>query len=498
MQTAYLISIKKAQQAVEEAKKKVEKTPYRLGYHIMAPAHWINDPNGLIQWNGEYHVFYQHHPYSEKGGPIHWGHVKSRDLVHWEHLPIALAPDEDYDKSGCFSGSAVDDDGILTLIYTGHINVNEETDEFIEVQCIATSEDGIRFTKHPQNPVIAEPPKGGSWHFRDPKVWKHHDSWYMALGNQIDQLGHVIFYESKDLIHWNYEGVLAKTDGKLGYMFECPDFIELDGKHILLFSPQGIEPEGDLYQNLHQTGYLIGEFDYETKAFKHGEFEELDKGFDFYAVQSFVDDKGRRIVIGWMNMWESHMPEQEHGWAGALTIPRELELRDDGKLLMKPVDELQLLREDKISIPSMLVSKITKLPEVKGDRLEIIATFSLTNTSAETFGLHVRCSENGSEKTTVRYSRKEGKVIVDRSCSGKGEGGVRKAEIDTTGQDTITLHFFIDRSSLELFVNDGELAMTSRIYPDPLSLGVEVFAEGGTAELVELEAWSLKDIWNQS
>ncbi|MFP3123082.1 glycoside hydrolase family 32 protein [Ectobacillus funiculus] len=487
--------ILKAQQVVEEARKKVEHTPYRLGYHIMAPAHWINDPNGLIQWNGEYHVFYQHHPYSPKGGPIHWGHVKSKDLVRWEHLPIALAPGEEYDKSGCFSGSAVDNNGTLTLIYTGHISLNEETDEFREVQCIATSEDGIHFTKHPQNPVITEPPAGGSWHFRDPKVWKHSETWYMVLGNQMDGLGNVLLYESADLVNWEYSGILVKSDGKLGYMLECPDFIELNGKHVLLSSPQGIQPEGDHYQNLYQTGYLVGEFDYETKQFTHGEFEELDKGFDFYAVQSFGDEKGRRIVIGWMNMWESQMPEQEHGWAGALTIPRELQLHDDGKLLMKPVVELKSLRENNISVQTMIVSENVRLDEVKGDRLEIIAKFSLANTSAEKFGLKVRCSENGKEHTIVSYDVKEEKVIVDRSQSGRGEGGIRKGKIETLHHDVITLQLFIDRSSLELFVNEGELVMTNRIYPDPASLGVELFTEGGSVKLIELEAWTLKDIW---
>ncbi|MFZ2464981.1 MAG: glycoside hydrolase family 32 protein, partial [Caldibacillus thermoamylovorans] len=134
--------LKSANEAINEAKKKVN-TRYRLGYHIMAPANWINDPNGLIQYKGEYHVFYQHHPFDENWGPMHWGHVKSKDLVHWEHLPIALAPTEEYDKDGCFSGSAVDDDGVLTLIYTGNRFIDQEKDILDQCQCIATSTDGI-------------------------------------------------------------------------------------------------------------------------------------------------------------------------------------------------------------------------------------------------------------------------------------------------------------------------------------------------------------------
>ncbi|WP_026568404.1 glycoside hydrolase family 32 protein [Bacillus sp. UNC41MFS5] len=484
----------KAQATIQEASKNVKNTPFRLGYHIMAPANWINDPNGVIQWNGEYHVFFQHHPYSAKGGPIHWGHVKSKDLVYWEHLPIALAPGEEYDKSGCFSGSAVDNDGKLTLIYTGHVTLNEETEEFIEYQCIAESIDGVHFKKHSSNPVIAEPPSKGSPHFRDPKVWKQEDKWYMVIGSQKDNLGRVVLYESNDLISWEYQGVLAESTGKLGYMFECPDFIELDGKHILLFSPQGVEPEGDQYQNLYQNGCLIGEFDYNSKKFSHGEFLELDKGFDFYAGQSFLDDKGRRIVIGWMDMWESHMPEQEHGWAGALTIPRELKFNENGILSMVPIEELQKLRNEYIIVPETTISERTVLQQIQGECLELIAEFSLKGCSAKKFGIDVRCSRDGQEKTSVIYDVKDGKIYVDRNSSGKGVGGIRTSVVHGNN-DSIKLQLFIDRSSLELFVNNGETVMTSRIYPDPLSTSVELFSEGGAVNLIKLESWTLKDIW---
>ncbi|WP_309244862.1 glycoside hydrolase family 32 protein [Bacillus sp. WMMC1349] len=461
---------------------------YRLGYHMMAPARWINDPNGLIHWNGEYHVFYQHHPFDVKPGYIHWGHMKSKDLVHWEHLPIAIAPDKAYDKSGCFSGSAVDNNGVLTLIYTGHVN---DDGVITETQCIAESRDGIHFTKHQQNPVIAIPPKGASHDFRDPKVWKHRGKWYMVVGSQKNKLGNIHLYESDDLLSWRDRGAIVKSDGRLGYMLECPDFFELEGRHVLVFSPQGVEPEGDHHQNLYQTGTLIGNFAYESAHFNHGEFTELDRGFDFYAAQTFKDDKGRRILYGWMNMWEAEMPEQAHGWAGALTIPRELTFHSSGQLLMKPVEELQMLRHEKLLAESMIVSGVKKL-NFAGDRLEIIAEFA--KKTASSFGLNVRCSEDGQEKTVLRFDTTEGKIIVDRNQAGEGEGGIRKAKISSLA--TIKLQIFIDRSSVELFVNDGETVMTSRIYPKAGSIGVEVFAEGGEADLLSLEAWSLKDIWN--
>lgn len=467
---------------------KAANSPYRLGYHIMAPVRWINDPNGLIQWNGEYHVFYQHHPFDVKPGSIHWGHMKSKDLVHWEHLPIAIAPDEEYDKSGCFSGSAVDNNGVLTLIYTGHV---DENGTITETQCIAESEDGIQFTKHPQNPVIAHPPEGASHDFRDPKVWKHEDKWYMVIGSQKNKLGNVHLYESADLLSWTDRGAIVKSDGKLGFMLECPDFFELEGKHVLVFSPQGVETEGDNYQNLYQTGTLIGQFNYETVEFKYGKFTELDSGFDFYAAQTFQDDKGRRILFGWMNMWEADMPEQVHGWAGALTVPRELTFNEAGKLLMKPVEELKLLRGEKSAFGPKMVSATEKL-DIGGDRLELIAEF--TKGTAASFGLNVRCSADSEEKTVIRFDTAEEKIIVDRNQSGTGEGGIRKAKADSSGM--ITLHIFIDRSSIELFVNNGETVMTSRIYPKSSSNGIELFANGGEAKLLSLQAWTLKDVWH--
>lgn len=489
--------LEQAQKAVQEASEKVKNTPYRLGYHIMAPAHWINDPNGLIQWNGEYHVFYQHHPYSPKGGPIHWGHVKSKDLVFWEHLPIALAPGEDYDKNGCFSGSAVDNNGKLTLVYTGHVNLDVEKDEFIEFQCIAESSDGIHFKKHLSNPVISDPPNGCSPHFRDPKVWKHGDKWYMVLGNQVNNLGNVVLYESSDLINWEYQGILAQSTGKMGYMFECPDFFELDGKHILLFSPQGIKPEGDFYQNLYQNGYYIGEFNFEKREFLHGAFVELDKGFDFYAGQTFLDDMGRRIIIGWMSMWESLMPEQENGWAGAMTIPRELRVNENGKLVMTPVEELKKLRGEHHTLSTTVISGHKRLEHIYGECLEIIAEFSLKESKAQKFGIHMRCSADRSEKTTIYYDINTGKITVDRNQSGKGDGEIRRSEIHGQGRETIKLHLFIDRSSLELFINDGETVMTTRIYPDPSSVYIDLFTEGGEVHLVKLDSWKLTDIWDR-
>lgn len=493
-----MLTVNKLQQAEEAIRKAKEKMSddYRLGYHIMAPANWINDPNGLVQYKGEYHVFYQHHPYDENWGPMHWGHVKSKDLVHWEHLPIALAPTETYEKDGCFSGSAVDDNGVLTLIYTGNIWVDREKDILDQSQCIATSTDGVHFTKEAGNPVIAKHPEEGSGHFRDPKVWKHKDHWYMVLGTRKEDTGKVVLYKSKDLRQWEYLGVLAESNGTEGYMWECPDFFEIGGKHVLLFSPQGIAAEGEKYQNLFQTGYIVGDFNYDTLEFSRGEFTELDYGHDFYAVQTLLDDQGRRIAIGWMDMWESPMPTKEHGWAGALTLPRELTLTGDGKLAMNPVSELEMLREKPIDLSIDKLDSETVDTGIREELLEIKVEFSLKDVTADEFGLKLRCHEEGTEETVVGFDVISSKLFIDREKSGKGVSGIRKSKVERKS-DILSLHLYLDRSSLEVFSNDGLSVLTSRIYPQTSSLGLQFYAKNGAVGIENLNVWKLKDIWKE-
>lgn len=505
-----LHSIQHAAQALQLAGEHIN-PQYRPGYHIAAPANWINDPNGMVQFNGEYHVFYQHHPYDENWGPMHWGHVKSKDLVHWEHCPIALAPGDDCDRDGCFSGSAVDNDGELTLIYTGHHYTDRAQDLFTQNQNIAVSRDGIHFDKCGVNPVIAEPPADSAHHFRDPKVWKHENTWYMVLGNATqDGHGRVIRYHSPDLRNWTYDGVLAASDGTLGFMWECPDFFELDGRYVLLCSPQGIEREEDRYLNLFQTGYLIGDYDYANNDFQHGEFREMDHGHDFYAVQTLLDDKGRRIAIGWMDMWESNMPTKQHGWAGALTLPRVLRLNEAGQLLMNPVEETALLRREFFSLGET-VAVNTTIPvdasapagesftvehsykvDMKNSLLEICTVFDLNHSSAEQVGLTLH--SDAGDQTIITYDIATGKLTLDASQSGKPQDGVRTAPLQHDGQ--LTLRIFVDRSSIEIFANDGLATLTSRIYPTGTMASLELTTVGGNAVVQEWTCWSLNDVWN--
>ena len=320
-----------AQKKMDEAALAVERSKWRLQYHIAAPSGWINDPNGLIQIDGVYHVFYQLHPFSPEWGPMYWGHATSRDLAHWRHEPIALAPDQPY-EAGCFSGSAVNDNGVLTLLYTAHNDGNT----IKECQCIARSHDGGRtFEKSPANPVIARYPKDGSADFRDPKVWRQGSRWQMAVGSGKHRKGRVLLYASDDLEHWDYRGVMCESDGTQGVMWECPNFCIVDGRDVLIYSP--MEMKG------HNNVYSVGVFDDLTGRFTPKGCRELDYGGNFYAAQVFEDEQGRVLLIAWMDRWGADFPTQEDGWAGALTLPRVLHMRGD-TLLQQPAPELAELR----------------------------------------------------------------------------------------------------------------------------------------------------------
>lgn len=431
---------------------KLNNDRYRLGYHVSAPAGWINDPNGFCYYKGYYHIFYQYHPYSADWGPMHWGHARSKDLVHWESLPLALAPDTQADEDGCFSGSAIVKDDVLYLIYTGHHYYDDgDPDHFWQNQNLAYSTDGINFTKYENNPIIASAPEDNTHHFRDPKVWEKDGKYYMILGSQgKDGVGRAITYRSDDLKEWQYLGEIAKANGLTteGFMWECPDFFELAGKDILLLSPQGIEAQGQKYLNLFQTGYFVGNFDYSTNTFEHGGFTELDHGHDFYATQTTLAPDGRRLVFGWMDMWESEFPEKADGWAGALTLPRELELKDD-QLYMRPVKEIVQLRTAEISAWNKQVTEKTLLCENEHQ-----AEIDLTLTTDQAFELAFTDQD------------KQVKLTFDQATHTFTllNGDARYASIKPNAE--FKLQIFIDTSSLEIFINDGEAVFTERFYFD--------------------------------
>ena len=274
-------SLRDARKYEEEMERRHGAMP-RPAFHLSARIGWMNDPNGFSFYKGEYHLFYQYHPFSSYWGPMHWGHAVSPDLIHWRNLPAALAPDMDYDRDGCFSGSAlVLPDGEHLLMYTG---VSKETlpdgsTREVQSQCLALG-DGTDYEKYAGNPVLDYrdlPENGSKFDFRDPKMWKKKDQTYRCVAGNCDDAhdGQVLLFSSPDGFCWKYEKVLAANRGRFGRMWECPDFFELDGKQVLLVSPQDMMPQGFEYHNGNGTLCLIGSYDEETDTFTESSLGRL-------------------------------------------------------------------------------------------------------------------------------------------------------------------------------------------------------------------------------
>jgi len=467
-----------------EALRAQRQDDYYPQFHLAAAAGWINDPNGLVYINGVYHAFYQHHPYDQNWGPMHWGHATSRDLAHWQHQPIALAPGESYDKDGCFSGCAVDDNGVLTLLYTGHVWLGKEgdDDQVREVQCLATSEDGVNFVKH--GPVLLPPE--GIQHFRDPKVWRAADRWWMVVGAKENGLGQARLYRSNDLRDWQFDRVLAGAQSPhQGYMWECPDFFPLGEKQVLLFSPQGLTAQGYRNRNRFQSGYLLGHWRPDEDFSVTQSFCELDGGHDFYAPQTFTAADGRRMLFAWMDMWESPMPSKPHGWAGALTLPRELTLSCEGNVLMNPARELTALRGEQQSFDAVSVRNQRQV--LTDGEQELALTLSIAASDAERYGIVIGTAAR------LYVDNQTHRLVLERFSEDPGLCSCRSVPLPEA--NILSLRVFIDRSSLEVFVNHGEACLTSRIYPTDGQRSVTLFAEGGLAQFGAAQAWELESIW---
>lgn len=443
-------------------------------YHIAPPFGWCNDPNGFCFYDGQYHFFYQHYPYEPQWGPMHWGHAVSDDLAYWKHLPIALKPDAPYDAGGCFSGSAIEFDGKLWLMYTGHTER--------ETQALAYSADGVHFEKLEQNPILEAPPSEeiDGVDFRDPKVWSHDGKFYTVIGSRTaDKLyGQILLFESDDLVHWDFKGISARSDGTLGAMWECPNFANVDGKDVLVFSPMELNTADGRFYSDKQAGVLIGKLDYSTGIFEHGDFQHLDKGFDFYAPQITQTPDGRTILIGWLTMWSVELHEAADGWAGQMTIPRELHVRN-GKIFSTPARELEALRKwQPVIYENIMLTEPTIFDGVEGDACELELIIDAKH--SKKFSIAVRASDD--EQTLITYDvgtftldrTKSGEVIHDFAPKPPEASDIADSvrTIKLSPCDELKLQIFIDRSSIEIFINDGEEVLSARIYPKRTSQSI--------------------------
>jgi fructan beta-fructosidase len=475
--------------------------PFRPQYHLTPPEKWANDPNGMVYYDGEYHLFYQHNPQDTVWGPMHWGHAVSTDLVNWTHLPIALYPDE---IGTIFSGSAVIDwQNTAGFGQEAMVAIFTHDDDGHQVQSLAYSRDkGRTWTKYDGNPVL-EPPRNIR-NFRDPKVFWYETEegrghWVMVIsaGNIV------LFFTSPDLKAWQPSGGFGLTYGATCGVWETPDLFELpvDGgpetRWLLAVAIGDCAPAGGS-----GVQYFVGHFDGEVFTSENPEEMILwaDFGADFYAPQSWSDvPAGRRVWLAWMSNWAYANSTPTSTWRSAFTIPREPALvttAEGIRLVQRPIAELAELRDEHQSWrDEMITADSDLLGDSAGETLEIIAEFEIESLEdADRFGLRLRTGEGAF--TTIGYALKERRLFVDRMQSGEVDFNAHFPRAHTAEMPPmdgiIRLHIFVDRSSVELFGNDGRVVFTEQIFPAAGSLGLELFVDGGQIQLNALDIYQLE------
>lgn len=420
----------------------------------------MNDPNAPVYWNGEYHMFYQYNPKAPYWDTMHWGHAASRDLVHWQHLPIALAPTPGGpDKDGCFSGCMVIDNGKPVIVYTG---VKPE------VQCLATTEDMVTFRKHPANPVIAKPPVDTPG-FRDPHVWRQGNEWMMALGAGFrGKGGAILLFSSPDLITWKYlHPLLAGTIDNTrnlkdavdsGEMWECPDFFPLGDKHLLYVSTKG------------QVLYWLGT--YRDLKFTPEKSGVLVHG-PYYAPKSCEGASGKRVIWGWLRERRSREAQVKAGWSGVMSIPAIPSLSPTGELQLDPARELAVQRRAEY--------RLEKPFAVTGDVLPLQ-------------GIDLGCCEIGirlEPGATSTVGIRRGNQTLASYRAGALTVGSETASVPVAQSGVLDLRLFLDGSVIEVFAN-RRVAMVARLYG--LSGGLSLFSEGGASRAHTLDVWEIRPI----
>lgn len=463
---------------------KVSMDPNRLHYHLMPETGWLNDPNGLCQFHGTYHIYYQYTPFEPTGELKSWGHYTTKDFIHYRNETPVLYPDSDIDAHGVYSGSAFIEQGNLHFFYTGNIKYFDRDDyDYITSgrgsnTIHISSKDGFSFGEKELLMTTDDYPRDISCHVRDPKIYKNGDDYFMILGarDRKDQ-GLILIYHSTDLKSWNYHDRLS-TKELFGYMWECPDLFCIDQQILLICCPQGVKQQGIDYENVHQCTWMKLNFDSSTKKFTIAEesfIPLVDRGFDFYAPQSFEDEKGRRILIGWLGIPDATYtnPTVEQGWQHALTLPRQLQFKD-GRLLQTPIEELKALRTNKQCYSFSHEKPLNPPIESSIVYETVIQMEDCTNTLLTL-------------RKGVTLSYEDGILTLNLGTYGCGR---------TTRSVAIShlqaLRIYSDTSSLEIFVNNGEEVFSTRVYGFQPSFAIHGMCSG-TATIYQLQSFIIEN-----
>lgn len=450
---------------------------YRPKFHLSPKTGWMNDPNGLCQKDGVYHIFFQYSPYDTCPGTNFWGHFTTKDFVNYDYHRPALYIDEKFDCHGVYSGSALVEDGKMYLFYTGNVKLCGDDYDYVTAgrehnTIMAVSENGIDFPKKQLLMENSAYPENVTCHVRDPKVFALDGKYYMVLGaRRKDDVGEVLVYESENKTDWRLINTLMSKE-KFGFMWECPDLYQLDGKWFLAVSPQGVEADGYKYNNIYQSGYFPIEGDFRGE-YSLGEFTELDRGFDFYAPQSFVNEKGQRIMIGWLGLPDLdglyENPTHEMGWMHMLTCPRVL-TQQDGKVYQYPVEELKSLRSEKTHLSG------------SGEIMDAdIFDAEISNIASHDTEILIR------HGCAITYRNR----LLTLSFGPKGMGRRSRSVVI---EKLDSLRILSDASSIEVFVNGGEEAFSSRFYPNEDDKEFRIFSHEAETTLWKMNGFNINDL----
>lgn len=492
-----LVSVNLWGQALSQMKEQ-----YRPQIHFSPMQHWINDPNGMVYYNGIYHLFFQYNPYSSVWGPMHWGQATSKDLIHWKQQPIAIYPDS---LGTIFSGSAVVDKNNtagfgkkgqqpLVAIFTQHDTVGEKAGRNnFQNQSIAYSlNEGKTWTKYTGNPVIKNP---GLRDFRDPKViwYQPQKKWIMALSAKDN----ITFYSSPDLKNWTRESDFGQGRGAHGGGWECPDLFMLDDNNtqrwvlVVNLNPGG--PNGGS-----GTQYFIGNFDGKTFTSSQKETKWLDYGPDNYAGVTWSNTGKRKIFLGWMSNWIYANQVPTTIWRNAMTIPRALKLKHNGDdifLVSQPVAELSLIKSNTVVANSVIISKKMDLTKKTGV-VKFPCSINLSMDQIKDFS--IKLLNNAGEELVIGYEKKGNQYFIDRTKSGKtdfekGFSARHFAPRFAVGSK-MNISLVIDVSSVELFADDGLTVMTEIFFPNKPYNKIYLLSDENIV-IKKLEYTSLKSIW---
>ena len=470
----------------------------RPAFHVTGAIGWINDPNGFSVYKNEYHLFFQYHPYTVEWGPMHWGHVKTKDFIKWENLPCALAPDTEADCNGCFSGSAVElPDGRQMLVYTGVYRERRVDGKMVEYQrqCVAFG-DGVDYEKYEGNPVLTFrdlPSNGDIYDFRDPKVWIEDDGSYrMVVGNRTDDgSGAILMYRSENGTDWSYVTTIDACHNQYGRMWECPDFFELDGKQVLIVSPQEMQPMGYEFHAGYGVVCLIGDYDKKTNKFKRQRVQSIDYGIDFYAPQTLLTLDGRRVMIGWMQNWTTTNC-RPYGCRifGQMSIPREISIVD-GRLIQNPVRELENYRKNHVHYENILIENEETLIGVHGRLIDMTVNVTPSSEMNCYRYFKIKVCMDGEHETVIRYKPETSTLRVDRSRSGFPYDIVHMRGFRIKYQNgAFKIRIVMDKNCLEVFVNDGEQAASFMVYTPLEAQSIRFESEGGPA-VIDVDKYDL-------